>query len=71
MQKRMFYVLGLLMVLFLGSSVVLGGNVDVCPVHSTEGKAILDLRQEEVLTSKGNYSVPRNRVLLEMFGRTT
>ena len=71
MQKRMFYVLGLLMVLFLGSSVVLGGDAGVCPIHSTDGKAILDLPQEEVLTSKGNYSVPRNQVLLEMFGRTT
>ncbi|KPK74617.1 MAG: hypothetical protein AMJ89_05825 [candidate division Zixibacteria bacterium SM23_73] len=71
MQKRMSYVFGLLIILFFGSSIVFGTDSDVCPVYSTGDKAILDLPQGQVLAPGKSYSVPRNQVLLETFGRTT
>lgn len=71
MQKRTSYLFGLLIILFLGSSIVLGGDAGICPIHSNESRTILDLPQEEILTPRQNYSVPRNQVLLETFGRTT
>jgi hypothetical protein len=69
MQKRMSYVLGLLIILFFGSSIVFGADSGVCPIHPAGNTAILELPQEQVLAPGKSYSVPRNQVLLEVFGR--
>jgi len=70
MQKRMPYVLGVLIILLLGSSTVFGADSGVCPVYPTGNEAVLNPpQQEEVLTPGEKYSVPRNQVLLEVFGR--
>jgi hypothetical protein len=72
MQKRTFYLLGLLIILFFGSSIVLGGDAGVCPVPSPQMQTTLDLPQPEggsALEQAG--SVPRNCVLLELFASTT
>jgi hypothetical protein len=71
MQKRTSWVLGFLIVLFFGASLVLAGDLSVCPIHSTDNATILDPPQEETLTLGKSPSVPRNQVLLEVFGRTT
>jgi hypothetical protein len=70
-KKRTFYLLGLLVIFCFGSSIALGADLGLCPIHSTDNEAILDLPQEEILTSGESYSIPRNQVLLEVFGRVT
>jgi hypothetical protein len=72
MEKRLFYVLGLLTILLFGSSIALWADSGVCPIYPTADKAILDLPQEEeVLTPGENLATVRHQVLLEVFGRTT
>ena len=72
MQKRMSCLFGFLIILFFGSSIVFGADSGVCPVYPTHNEAVLNPpQQEEVLTPGEKYSVPRNQVLLEVFGRTT
>jgi hypothetical protein len=67
-KKRTFYLFGLLIILFLGSSIVLGGDAGYCP--DPFSKVILDQPQEEVLTLETNFSIPRNQVLLEIITAT-
>lgn len=71
MQKRTCYVLGLLIVLFLGSSIVLGGDSGVCPLPSRNNQAVLSPSGEAVTAPAENPTVPRNCVLLELFASTT
>jgi hypothetical protein len=71
MEKRMFCVLGLSMILFFGASITLWADSGVCPVFSGENMTILDLPEEEVLTAGENLAKGRSQVLLELFGRTT
>jgi len=65
-KKRTFYLFGLLIILFLGSSIVLGGDAGYCPDPFSQDKVILDQPQEEVLTLGTNFSISRNQVLLEI-----
>ncbi len=72
MQRIMLHVLGILIILFLGSSIVPGVDAGVCPVDPADNNAVVDLPQEEAPPSgKGTYYVDRNQVLLEVFGRVT
>jgi hypothetical protein len=70
MQRRASYVLGFLFVLFLGSSIVLGGDSGVCLIPSTSNHAILSSPGEAVPAPAENPTVPRNQVLLELFAAT-
>jgi len=71
MQRRISYLLGLLIILLFGSSIVLRADSNVCPVGSTQDQTVLDLPQKEAVTPGGAFSVPRNQVLLEIITRTT
>lgn len=71
MQKKISSVLGLLIVLFLGSSIVLGGDSGVCFIPSTSNHAVLSSPGEAVPAPAENPTVPRNQVLLELFARTS
>jgi hypothetical protein len=72
MQRKMPYVLAILIVLLLGSGVVSWADAGVCPVDPADNDAVVDLPQEEVLPSGKDYTyVDRNQVLLEVFGRVT
>lgn len=70
MQKKTFYLMGFLAILFLGSSIVLGGDSGVCPLPSTNNHAILSSPGEIVPAPAENPTVPRNCVLLELFAST-
>ena len=72
MQIRMPYVVGVLVVLFLGSIFVSWADAGVCPVNPDDKNTVVDLPREEVLPSGKDYTyVDRNQVLLEVFGRVT
>jgi hypothetical protein len=66
MKRRTLYLLGLLVMFCFGSSTALGADLSLCPIHSTNNKAVLDLPQGKIFTPGKNYSVPRNQVLLEI-----
>jgi hypothetical protein len=71
MQKRTFYLLGFLMILFFGSSIVLGGDAGVCPVPYSQMQTTLDLPQPEGGAAlEQAATVPRNCVLVELFDGT-
>ena len=71
MKKRTFYLLGILIILFFGSSIVLGGDSSVCPVQSPPMQTTLDLpQQEEGAALEQAASIQRNCVLLELFAGT-
>ncbi|MFQ6002130.1 MAG: hypothetical protein ACE5KJ_00100 [Candidatus Zixiibacteriota bacterium] len=70
MQKRMLYVLSLLIISFLGSSIVLGGDAGICPAPSAKDQTVLDSPTEPVIIPAGKGSVPRNQVLLEIVTAT-
>jgi hypothetical protein len=72
MKKRTFYVLGGLIILLFGSTIMLRAGSDVCPVQSPQMQTTLDLPQEEGSSAlEQTASVPRNCVLLELFASTT
>jgi hypothetical protein len=71
MEKKMVCALGLLIVLFFGSSIFLWADPGICPVRPGENMTTLDRPQEEVLTAGENLATGRSQVLLELFGRTT
>ncbi len=70
MQKRSSCILGLLVILFLGSSIVLGGDSGVCLIPSTNDHTVLSPPEETVPAPTENPTVPRNCVLLELFAST-
>jgi hypothetical protein len=71
MQKRTSYFLGFLIILFFGSSIVLGGDSGVCPLPSTSDQTILSSPAEQPgIDPVENFTVPRNCVLLELFAGT-
>jgi len=65
MQRRVTCFLGLLILLFLGSTSVLGVESNFCPDLFRGDQTVLDLPQEEVYTPEKGL-VPRNQVLLEI-----
>jgi hypothetical protein len=72
MQRMMLNILGILIILFLGSSIVPAVDAGVCPVDPADKSAVVDLPREEVLPAgKGHTFVDRDQVLLEVFGRVT
>jgi hypothetical protein len=72
MQRRMPYVLCVLIIFFLGWIMVPRADAGVCPVNPEDGNVVVDLPQKEILpSSKGSFYVDRNQVLLEVFGRVT
>jgi len=66
MQKRTFYLLGLFIILLLGSNIVLWAESNFCPDPFGEGKTVLDSPQEEISISVNSALAPRNQVLLEI-----
>lgn len=65
MQKRISYFVGLLITLFLGSSLVIGGDSGICP-DPHQGYVAPDVFQEEAVPMETKTLVPRNQVLLEI-----
>jgi hypothetical protein len=70
MKKKTFYLLGLLTILFLGSTIVLGGDSGVCLIPSANNQTILSSPAEPFTAPAENFTVPRNQVLLELFAAT-
>jgi hypothetical protein len=70
MQKRTSYFLGFLIILFLGSSIVLGGDSGVCPLPSTSDQTVLSSPAEPDIDPIENFTIQRNCVLLELFAGT-
>ena len=70
MQKRTLYMLGVIIILVFGSSIVLGGDSGVCPLPSTSDQTILSSPAEPIIDPIENFTIPRNCVLLELFAGT-
>jgi hypothetical protein len=66
MRKRLFYGLGLCIILFCRWSSVVWAGSNFCPIDYMNDGAASDLTQKEATTQRKNYSVPRNQVLLEI-----
>jgi len=70
MRRRTLYLLGLLVILLFGSSIVLGAELNFCPDPSSEDQTVLSSPTEVVTIPAENPYVKRNQVLLEIMTAT-
>jgi len=65
-QKRLSYIVGLVIILLFGSSIISLADSDLFPIGSEDSEDAADMTRKEVLTARKSHSLPRNQVLLEI-----